>query len=173
VKRGTGRRARSVARSRLHAVHALPPHMGMRASVRRLRFHHISATWPPSSSTTPLISVCTQSAVCSSQRSAATHPASREHPHELVRKDGRRQGEHRSRMQRYRGARAVARASHILGRMRRARERARARKLADVWQAGRAGTGRWRRRTRGGPFHITSRDRRHILELYSSDCRRR
>uniref|UniRef100_A0A6T9KRV8 Uncharacterized protein n=1 Tax=Haptolina ericina TaxID=156174 RepID=A0A6T9KRV8_9EUKA len=55
-------------------------------------------------------------------------------------------------------------ASHVLGRMRRARERARARRLADVWQAGRAGTGRWRRPRSGGLDLLRSFDRHEILK---------
>ena len=164
VQRGTGRRARPVPRSRLHATHALPPHMGVRASDRRIRAHRSSATKATSSSTISNICACMQSAVCCSQRSAATPPATRAAPELAVRKCDRWRNGHRSRTQRVRAARAVARASRVLERMRCARERARARRLADMWQAGRAGTGRWRRRTRAGPDLLRSFDLHHILE---------
>ena len=70
-------RATLGAQSRLHAAHALPPHITLRANERCLRFSCGSATWPMSSSTIPPVCACMQSAVSSSRRSGATHPATR------------------------------------------------------------------------------------------------
>ena len=101
------------------------------------RAHRSSATKATCSSTISNICACMQSAVCCSQRSAATPPATRAAPELAVRKCDRWRNGHRSRTQRVRAARAVARASRVLERMRCARERARAKvgRYVAGWQS--------------------------------------